>query len=207
MVFFPLEMERRIIQTKLYYKCFYSVWKKWLTNFQNKHLQRTLFVTFVCYRLNLLRWMFFILCDNWKTLFFINVCPMSWCFLWKDGFERIPYFTLSPQQKWSANTKVQTFSSYFIITFFALLNFVSVPQFYLYTNFFWKIQNLCESMCFYRIKFWQNILLGKFWIEHVVRKELSKKRIINYLGWTWITFLKIFENKGNTSLAYNFIYQ
>ena len=30
---------------------------------------------------NLLRWMFFIPCDNWKTLFFIEIChyPEVWC--------------------------------------------------------------------------------------------------------------------------------
>ena len=28
----------------------------------------------VCYRCNLLRWMFFIPCDSWKTLFFLRVC-------------------------------------------------------------------------------------------------------------------------------------
>ena len=32
------------------------------------------FLQYVCYRCNLLRWMFFIPCDSWKTLFFLRVC-------------------------------------------------------------------------------------------------------------------------------------
>ena len=28
----------------------------------------------VCYKCNLLRWMFLVPCDNWKTLFFLKVC-------------------------------------------------------------------------------------------------------------------------------------
>ena len=32
------------------------------------------FLQCVCYRCNLLRWMFFVPCDNWKTLFFLKVC-------------------------------------------------------------------------------------------------------------------------------------
>ena len=32
------------------------------------------FLQCVCYRCNLLRWMFFVPCDSWKTLFFLKVC-------------------------------------------------------------------------------------------------------------------------------------
>ena len=70
---------------------------KWLTNCQNQ---------LVCYRCSLLRWMFFIPCDNWKTWFFIKVCRYYWIFSTailllslKKVFwiERSLYFTLSPQ--------------------------------------------------------------------------------------------------------------
>ena len=39
------------------------------------------FLQCVCYCYNLLRWMFFILCDNWKTLLFMKVCRYSEIFL------------------------------------------------------------------------------------------------------------------------------
>ena len=35
------------------------------------------FLQSVCYWFNLLWWMFFILCDNWNTLFFIKTSPFS----------------------------------------------------------------------------------------------------------------------------------
>ena len=65
----------------------------------------------VCYWYNLYRWMFFILCVNWKALLFVKVycysetfeapCCFLWshcferspcCFLWSHCFERSPYF-------------------------------------------------------------------------------------------------------------------
>ena len=33
-----------------------------------------LFLQCLCYRCNLLWWMFFVPCDNWKALFFLKVC-------------------------------------------------------------------------------------------------------------------------------------
>ena len=59
----------------------------------------------VCYCYNLFRWMFFILCDNWKTLLFMKVCHYSETFLsamlllslksvfWKKS----AFYVLSPQ--------------------------------------------------------------------------------------------------------------
>ena len=35
---------------------------------------KRLFLQSECYRCNLLRWMFFVPCDNWKLLFFLKVC-------------------------------------------------------------------------------------------------------------------------------------
>ena len=63
------------------------------------------FLQCVCYWYNLLRWMFFILCDNWKTLLFMKVCRYSEIFLsamlllslkpvfWKKSV----FYALSPQ--------------------------------------------------------------------------------------------------------------
>ena len=39
------------------------------------------FLQSVCYWFNLLWWLFFILCDNWNTLFFIKISPFSEGFL------------------------------------------------------------------------------------------------------------------------------
>ena len=51
------------------------------------------------YWYNLPRWMFFILCDNWKSLPFVKVYHYSetfevprFCFIWSQCFERSPYF-------------------------------------------------------------------------------------------------------------------
>ena len=75
MVFFSLEMQRRLVQTKVYYKLSYSVWKetshKRLTNFFFKSSScKKGFLGYVYHWYNLLRWILFVPCDNWKTLFF-----------------------------------------------------------------------------------------------------------------------------------------
>ena len=41
---------------------------------------KKVFLQCVCYRYNLLRSMFFILCDNWKTLFFSKSLSLLWDF-------------------------------------------------------------------------------------------------------------------------------
>ena len=66
-----------------------------------------LFLQCVCYKYikyNVLRWMFFIPYDNWKTLFFVKVCRYFKIFSigilvlsLKQVFWRSPYFTLFPQ--------------------------------------------------------------------------------------------------------------
>ena len=58
----------------------------------------------ICWRCNLLRWMCFVPCGNWKTLLFLKVFHQCEIFstvifpvFFKQVFERSPYFTLSPQ--------------------------------------------------------------------------------------------------------------
>ena len=60
---------------------------------------KSIFLQCVHYWYNLLRRMFFIVFDNWKTLLFMKVCRYSetfesscCCFLWSQCFERSPYF-------------------------------------------------------------------------------------------------------------------
>ena len=65
--------KRRLVQTKVHFKFFNLSESKRLTNLQKQQLQKN-FLQCVCYRCNLLRWMFFVPCDNWKTLFFLKVC-------------------------------------------------------------------------------------------------------------------------------------
>ena len=68
--------KRRLVQTKVHFKFFNLSESKRLTNLQKQQLQKN-FLQCVCYRCNLLRWMFFVPCDNWKTLFFLKVCRYS----------------------------------------------------------------------------------------------------------------------------------
>ena len=72
--------------------------KKKLTNLQ-KYKMHKILSQCVCYWYDLLRWIFCIPCDDWKTsifykclslmLFFQTPCC---CFLWNKCFERTPYF-------------------------------------------------------------------------------------------------------------------
>ena len=106
MVFSFLEMQRRLIQTKVYYKPFCFVWK----------------CVYHCY--NLLRWMFFTPCDNWKTLFFIQIYryPEVW---YNPGFaaffdtsvlkEVHVLYPLSPQSHHNAaNSKGPKYNFYLL---------------------------------------------------------------------------------------------
>ena len=69
-----VEMQR-LVQTKVYYKLCYSVWKET----SHKLLKvaaacKNVFPKCIYHWYNLLRWMlFFIACDNWKTLFFMQI--------------------------------------------------------------------------------------------------------------------------------------
>ena len=50
--------------------------KKWFKTFR-KSSSNSLFLQYVCYWYNLLRWIIFVLCDNWKKLFFAKVYRYS----------------------------------------------------------------------------------------------------------------------------------
>ena len=61
---------------------------------------KTIFLQCVCYRCSLLRWMFFVPCDNWKTLFFLKFVvtvrffqPPYCRFILNKCFERSPCYS------------------------------------------------------------------------------------------------------------------
>ena len=56
-------MQRRMIKTKLYYKHFYSISK------EASHIYLKVFPKCVYHWHNLLRWLFFVLCENWTQYF------------------------------------------------------------------------------------------------------------------------------------------
>ena len=66
------EMQRRLRQTKVHYKLFYS-FRIEKTHKLSKVAGAETFLQYVCYGCNLLRWMLFIPYDYWKTLLFIKV--------------------------------------------------------------------------------------------------------------------------------------
>ena len=99
-VFLPLEMQKKT-QTNQ------SIPRVFLLCLKRNDLQtfKLLLAT------NLLRWMFFILCDNWKTSLFTKVCRYFENFLsamlllsLKTVFERSPYFFM--RYLHNKNTKV-----------------------------------------------------------------------------------------------------
>ena len=71
--FLLYQSKRRLIHTKVHFKFFNLFKSKRLTNLQKQQLQ-TIFLQCVCLWCNLLRWMFFVPYDNWKTFFFLKVC-------------------------------------------------------------------------------------------------------------------------------------
>ena len=74
-------MQIRFIQTKVYHRMFYSVSKETTHESSKVAAVNKLFLQCVCYWCHLLRWMFFTLCDNWKTLFFKNcICYLRYNF-------------------------------------------------------------------------------------------------------------------------------
>ena len=94
-----LEILRRLIQTKVYYKYFYSVSKE-TTHKPSSSSCEKIFLQCAYHRYNLLRWMFFILFDNWKSLFSVNVrryfeillAAITACKVSKYGVFSGPYF-------------------------------------------------------------------------------------------------------------------
>ena len=72
-----LEMQRRLIQTKVFFLLFSLCLKRNdLQIFKNSSCKKIL-LPCARYRYNLLRWMFFIPFDNYKSLSFIKVCRYS----------------------------------------------------------------------------------------------------------------------------------
>ena len=95
LIFSSIEMQRRLTQTKLYYKL--SKKKRQFTTLQKQQLQKNLFLQCVCYQYYTTCFIqcFFIACDNWKILFFVKGC-------WYTEFlfnrhVAVPSFTLSLQ--------------------------------------------------------------------------------------------------------------
>ena len=80
-VFLPLEMQKKT-QTDQSIPCVFLLCLKRNDpqTFKSGSCKNP-FLQCVCYWYNLLRWMFFILCDNWKTLLFMKVCRYSEIFL------------------------------------------------------------------------------------------------------------------------------
>ena len=70
LVFLPLEMQKRLKQTQVYHTFFFFLLH--LKRNDSQTLKRASckspFLQWVCYWYNLLRWKFFALCDNWRTL-------------------------------------------------------------------------------------------------------------------------------------------
>ena len=73
-LFLPAEMQKRHEQTEVYYSFSHFVWKETTWKPWKVAAVRN---SFVRYLYNLLRWMFFILWYNWKTLPFVKVYRYS----------------------------------------------------------------------------------------------------------------------------------
>ena len=61
-------MQRRLIETKVYYKLFLCLKRNVSQTFKSSSCKKV-FPKCAYYRYNLLRWMLFIPCDNWKNYF------------------------------------------------------------------------------------------------------------------------------------------
>ena len=104
-VFLPLEMQKKTQADQNIPRVFLLCLKRNDPQTFKSGSCKNLFLQCVCYCYNLLRWMFFILCDKWKTLFFMKVCRCSETFLsamlllslkpvfWKKSI----FYALSPQ--------------------------------------------------------------------------------------------------------------
>ena len=124
-----------------------------------------LFVHCACYRCNLLRWIFFIPFDNWKSLLFVKVCSyfeiilavilqlsLKQVFWKKSVFYMISTISL---QRYHQSFKIKPsytvldkLSELVLWLRFYTLYFATVPHFSLSMNFLWKTQNLCKNMFF-----------------------------------------------------------
>ena len=77
LAFLPLEIQRKLKQTKVYHTLFHFVWKETTDKPLKEAASKTLFFSVDYHWLNLRRWKFFIPCDNWKALLFIKVYRFS----------------------------------------------------------------------------------------------------------------------------------
>ena len=75
-------MQRRMIKTKLYYKHFYSISK------EASHIYLKVFPKCVYHWHNLLRWLFFVLCENW-TQYFLFYLKRSVFKIYKKSFPSV----------------------------------------------------------------------------------------------------------------------
>ena len=77
LVFLPLEMQGKLKQTKVYHMFVLLVLKETNDKSSKSGSSKNPFLQCTCYWYNLLRWMFFILCENWKALLFMIVYRYS----------------------------------------------------------------------------------------------------------------------------------
>ena len=100
LVFKPLEMQKRLKQTKVYYKLF-LLWmeRNDPQTFKIDSCKKNPFFPVCMSLVQLASMNVFILCDNWKTLPYINFIvtlnffnPPCCCFLSSQCFEISPYF-------------------------------------------------------------------------------------------------------------------
>ena len=97
LVFLSVERQKRLEQTKVYLVFLLCLKRNAPQTFKSGSCKNS-FLRCVRYWYNLLRWMFFILCDSWKTLPFVKVYGYltlkgsHCCFFWIQYFARSSYF-------------------------------------------------------------------------------------------------------------------
>ena len=110
-VFFPLEMQKRLKQTKIYHAFSHFVWKETTHKPLKVPAARTLFFSVYVIATTCFDQCFFILCDTWKTLLFLKVYRSSETVLsdmlllsLKPVYcKKSVFYALSPQQQCDVN--------------------------------------------------------------------------------------------------------
>ena len=108
--------KRRLVQTKYH-------WKK-------AAAAKNFFLRCVCYRCNLLRWMFFVPCDNWKLLFFLKVCRYCDIFstvIFSFYLKQVPILRYLDNQC-SANTNANAKFQNKVIVYYTYTELKSFPS-------------------------------------------------------------------------------
>ena len=139
-------MPKKSHTDQVYYTFLYSVWKETTPKPSKAATTKKLSFCCVCYCYNLLQWMFFIPCDNWKTLFlkkFLDTLrslqPPFSCAPWNKWFERSLYFIFHLHNKSTMlipKWKVPKWSS-------------RISYFFLQKWNVFKISKTCLEACFY----------------------------------------------------------